>query len=273
MTHIITDSTSDLTLSQAEALGVTMVSLKVVFSDGEYEDKRELTNEQFYEKLKSSPVLPTTSLVNTAQFLDLFNAHPDEDLLVITISSALSGTYQSAMLAKEHLQRDNIYIVDSRSVSIGLSLLVEEAVRARDAAIPAKEIQKMLEASAAHLRIMAIVDTLEYLVKGGRLSGFQGKVGSILGIKPIVTVNDGIVKNVAKAKGANAAVKQVAEYVQNSSNIDPARPIRYAHACNETGVALLMQKTGFGVWPVSVLGSVVGTHTGPGVVAIAYFEK
>ncbi len=273
MTHIITDSTSDLTLSQAEALGVTMVSLKVVFPDGEYEDKRELTNEQFYEKLKRSPTLPTTSLVNTARFLDLFNEHPNEDLLVVTISSALSGTYQSAVLAKEQLQRENIYIVDSRSVSIGLALLVEEAVRARDAGIPASQIQKMLEASALRLRIMGIVDTLDYLVKGGRLSGFQGRVGSLLGIKPIISVNDGVVKNIAKAKGANAAIKQVADYMQTSSNIDPARPIRYAHACNETGVALLMQKTGFGAQPVSVLGSVVGTHSGPGVVAIAYFEK
>jgi DegV family protein with EDD domain len=274
MLKIITDSTCDLSLEELKALDVTMLSLKVNFGLDSFEDKREITNEEFYEKLKSSKELPTTSLVGVGDFIEVFERFPDDSIVVITIASKLSGTYQSAMTAKQDLGRDDIYIVDSGSVAMALGMLVKFAAQMRDKGVPADKIYEEITKMASKVRIFAALDTLQYLVKGGRLSGMQGAIGSVLSFKPIVSIEDGVVSSVAKARGMKAAVQRVVEMVKSNPEVNFEMPISFAHSGNMAMLDVLVEQMdvpNFG--GKYYLGSIVGTHSGPGAVAIAYFLK
>ncbi len=274
MTRIITDSTCDLTLAEAEALGLTMLSLHVNFGSESYEDKRTITNEQFYQKLRESETLPTTSLLNVGDFQQAFSEFPDEPIVVLTISRKLSGTCQSAILAREACGREDIYIVDSGTVSIGLGLLVKQAAAMRDSGVPAGEIAERLSALAGRVRVLAVLDTLKYLVKGGRLSGMQGAVGGLLMVKPLVSLEGGKVVTLKKAPGSKAAVRELAALCSEAMPIDREMPLCFGYSCSDGAMQKLRELTGFPeAGDVYVIGSVVGTHAGPGVAAIAYFEK
>ena len=274
MLKIITDSTCDLSLDELKALDVTMLSLKVNFGLDSFADKREITNEEFYEKLKSSKQLPTTSLVGVGDFIEAFELFPNDSIVVITIASKLSGTYQSAMTAKQDLGRDDIFIVDSGSVAMALGMLVKFAAQMRDKGMSAENIYEEITKMASKVRIYAALDTLQYLVKGGRLSGMQGAIGSVLSFKPIVSIEDGVVSSVAKARGMKAAVQLVVEMVKSNPEVNFELPISYAHSGNIAMLHdLVEQMDAPNIGGKYYLGSIVGTHSGPGAVAIAYFLK
>lgn len=271
---IITDSTSDILPDDAAKSGIEIVPLKVSFGEEEYIDKFTITNDEFYQKLKKSRRLPTTTLVNPEQFVDVFNRHGDEDILGIFISSKLSGTYQSAVIAKELVGRENIYLIDSGTVTIGMILLIYHAVRMKDEGKTAEEIYKEIIALASRISIYAVIDTLEYLVKGGRLSAAQGLLGGALGIKPIIRVKDGVIQNVGKARGVAKAIAHLEEELFRKGLVDSAMPIAFAHFENQSGLDIFMKCfPSNGQRYVSSIGSVVGTHSGPGVSAIAFFEQ
>ena len=269
--HIVVDSTCDMTLEEAKALGVGVMVLKVFFGPVGYRDKIDLIGPQFFEKLRASDVMPTTTLVSPEDFLDEFSRHPNEEILVITIAQQLSGTCQSAWVAKAESGRQDIHVVDSGSASIGHLILVREAVRLRDAGRSAGEIQKTLERIKPRLRVYAVLDTLKYLVKGGRLSGAAGALGTILSLKPVIQVRDGVVTSVDKARGSKAAIRKLAE-IQAREPADRSLPAAYAHSGDPEAAAELSRALGLSA-PSRWLSSVVGAHAGPGAVAVAYFVK
>lgn len=272
MAVIITDSTSDLTLAEAKELGVEMLSLSVNFGAESYLDKREITNEMFYEKLAASKELPTTSLVNPEDFIKVFRKHPDEEILVLTVSSVLSGTYQSALIAKETVGRADIIIVDTRAISATLWLMVNIASKLNAQGLPSAKIAEEMRRLSGKACLIGMVDTLKYLIKGGRLSKISGYFGGMLSIKPILTVRGGELKPESKARGDKDAFAQILKLVFEKYPIDSSLPV--AFASSEKGTERLddfMRTLGLS-GPVSKLGSVVGTHSGPGALLIGYFE-
>lgn len=273
MPLIITDSTCDLSLAQAEALGVEMLSLRVNFGSEEFSDKRTITNEEFYAKMAASTELPTTTLVSVGEFSDAFARHPHESIVVVLLSHKLSGTYQSAVVAKALSGRDDIYLVDSLNVTLGLGMLVTYAAALRDAGKTAEQIADELLQKRASLRIYAVIDTLKYLVKGGRLSAAQGAVGSVLGVKPIIEIADGEVRSVSKARGMKAGVREIARMTEQGAHIDRTMPHCLAHTGSLETVAQLRAELDLNDAESYLIGSVVGAHAGPGAAAVVYFEK
>lgn len=274
MPIIMTDSTCDLTLEQANALNIEMLSLKVNFDQESYDDKRTISSEEFYGKLKQSKNLPTTSLIGVGGFLQAFSKYPKEEIVVITLSSKLSGTYQSAEMAKEELGRKDIYLVDSGTVTVGLALLVKLAVKMKDDGKSGSEIAAQIRQYAKRTKIYGVMDTLLYLVKGGRLSGVQGALGSVFSLKPVLTIVDGSLSSIAKARGIDKGLQTMLDYINKDGNLDPAMPVGFAHSLNIPKLRQLQEmmkpKIIDGEY---VLGSVVGTHAGPGAVIVAFFSK
>lgn len=270
--RIITDSTSDLTLEQIKQLDISMLSLKVNIGGKEYADKIDITNDEFYKKLISVKKLPTTTLVSPGEFSAEFAKYPNTPIVVITISSELSGTFQSAVIAREQSGRDDIYIVDSGTGAFALGMLVRAAVKMRDEKRSALEIAKAVEILARRIVIRAAVDTLHYLVMGGRLTNVQGLMGKVLGIKPILTVTYHSLKATERARGMNQAILRIAAHVANEA--DTTMPISFAHTTLRADINHLMKKTKVGKnCDVYVIGSVIGAHAGPGAIAVAYFTK
>lgn len=272
MALIITDSTCDLTSGEINQMGVEMMSLKVNFGDVHYRDKIDLTSEEFFEKLRNSDTLPTTSLINPADYEEVFNRHPDEDIVVITIAAGLSGTHQSAVIAAQMTGRDNIYVVDSQNVTAGLGLLVKHAVKLNNEGVPAAKIADELNSLAGRTRVLAIVDTLKYLIKGGRVSAVSGYVGTLLNIKPIIVVRNGRIDTLAKSRGENDAMKKLKEIITNELPADFSKDYCFAHANDIERANRLTEFLGLD-GEKYMIGSVVGTHAGDGAVAIAYYEK
>ena len=267
--RLIADSTCDITIKDCERMGVELIPLKVTIDGKTYLDKFELTNEEFYEKMATAEDIPVTTLASPHDFMDKFDEYPDDDIICITVSSKLSGTYQSAVIAKEETGRNNIHIIDSCSVSLGAGILVEYAAKMIENGEKAADIGAKLNEIAPKIELYAAVDTLKYLVKGGRLGKASGAVGSLLGIKPILRVKDGTIENVSKERGmAKAVAKMKARVEENTDYLENDFPVTYGHSNNESGMESLMaqmSRTGSRYF----IGSVVGTHAGPGAVGIA----
>ena len=199
--RIITDSAADLQPPYRPDL--TVLPMTVLFGERQYRDGVDLDHRQFYELLIESDILPTTSQLTPAQFEDAFQAAVDagETVVCITLSSKLSGTYQSACIAAEEFP-GQVYVVDSLNATIGVAILVQRAFELVDQGMDAPAIAKVLEEEKGQIRLVALLDTLEYLKRGGRLSSSAALVGGLLGIKPVVTVADGEVQVLGKARGS-----------------------------------------------------------------------
>jgi len=275
--RIITDSTSDIPLENCPSLGIDIVPLSVIIDGKKYTDGVDLKKEQFYELLEKSTTLPTTSQVNPDGFLDLFKQYTDagDDVLVILISSKLSGTYQSAIIAKDMTGSDRIRVVDSKSATFGLALLVYEAIRLRDNGSSAEDIQHHLLALRDSVQFLAGVDTLKYLKMGGRLSSSAAIIGGMLQIKPLVSVTGGEVKSVGKVRGQKAVLAHLADTLKTHPP-DTRYPIVFGHTLapqllNE--LYELIQGVELGTRYVCEIGCVIATHSGPGCIGYAYIPK
>ncbi len=269
--RIFTDSTSDILPTDAEKMGVTTTPLKVSFGSEQYIDKVTITNKEFYEKLATSTQTPMTTLVSPTEFIDAFSKYPDDDIIGIFISSKLSGTYNSAVLAKNELGRSNITLIDSQTVTAGLSLLVEIACKLRDEGRDFEYIARHIEQLTYKVEICAYIDTLKYLVKGGRLSGAQGVIGGMLNIKPIVHVKHGVVNTIGKERGTKKAMKFLIDFINN--NMDRSQPAMLAYTTDTEAVTSLRGELGLPAnTALTAIGSVVGTHAGPGAVGLAYIK-
>lgn len=276
--RIMTDSGSDLQLSRQD---LSILPLTVSFGDKQYQDGVDLDHHRFYELLIEGDVLPTTSQIAPAQFEDAFRAatQAGETVVCVTISSKLSGTYQSACIAAEDFP-GQVWVVDSLNVTVGEGLLVRRALELVDEGLDAAQIVQRLETEREDIRLVALLDTLEYLKRGGRLSASAALVGGLLSIKPVVAVADGEVKVIGKARGSQNGNNLLTEEIQKAGGVDFGRP----YCLGYTGLNdQLLQKyitDSRPLWadhtqslPIDTVGGAIGTHVGPGAIAVAFFRK
>jgi DegV family protein with EDD domain len=277
---LVTDSTADLSPAQAKQLKVTIRPLNVIFGDKLYLDGVDIHPDKFYPMLAESKQLPTTSQPSPGEFIELYEklfAEGYDSIVSVHISAGLSGTHQSAIQAAEHLKRD-IRVVDSRSISLGTAVQVMAASEAIAAGKGADEVVKAIDISRANHEVVFTLNTLEYLAKGGRIGKAKSLLGSLLNIKPIIRVDDGIYIDAGKARSQKQALEQIASLFQDLSKGRKAkRACVGVGAADEAGQCLrakLQQIFGVEV-SVSHVGPVVGVHTGPGTVgaAIEFFPQ
>lgn len=275
-TRIIVDSTSDLA---PEIKGrVSVVPLTVSFGEQEYIDGVTIDRKAFYEKLIESNVHPTTSQATPAAFIKEYEKVGDEGAVVITISSKLSGTYQSAVIAANDYE--NIYVVDSGSVAIGGGILVELALKLSDDGLSAQEIANRLNKEKEKIVIVALVDTLEYLKRGGRISKTVAFAGAVLNIKPVLAVIDGEIEMLGKARGSKMGNNLLAEEIEKVGGVDFSRPVLLGYTGLSDQLLLKYIEDSRHIWDKGIeniryttVGSVIGTHAGPGAIAVAFFRK
>ena len=282
---IITDSASDITQEEAKKLGITVLPLTIFFETEEFQDNVTLSTTEYYNKLIESAELPKTSQVTPYAFSkaykDAFNEH--DEIVVITISKYLSGCFQSATLAKEEFDDNkNIYLIDSLNATIGEQVLVKLAVKLRDEGKSGAEIASILEEKVSKVRLIALLDTLEYLKKGGRISSATAFFGGLLSIKPVIGIDNGQVKMIGKARGSKNANNLLKELVVQNGGIDFELPFSLAYSgLNDT----LLQKyisdnkdlyekyVDSNTLGITHIGCTIGTHVGPGAIAVAFFSK
>lgn len=271
---IVTDSTCDLPKKLIDELGVHIVPLKVLFGEEMYRDGIDLTSKEFYAKMSRHKELPTTAQVNPGEFIEEFSKHLNngDDIIGIFISAKLSGTYSSAVMAKESLAKENIYLVDSESASFGLGMLVVEAARMIQQGKTAREIAQWLDYVKDKVVFYGIIDNLENLRKGGRLSSSSAFAGSILGIKPIISLKEGAVVMAGKSRGLKKAFAWVLESAKNKTDIN-GKTLYIAHAAapdelNEFKQLILKNYTPREIIEFEI-GSVIGTHTGGGCIGLS----
>jgi len=290
---IITDSTSEISQTEAQKADVALVPIKTIFADREYREGIDLTADEFYQKLEAAEELPTTSQPSPGDFETAYRkaliaddtAGDDElpEIVAVTISSKLSGTWQSACLAKEVIAAEDkgkaarIHIVDSESATIGLNILMQRALVLRDRGKSATEIAQALEEAKTKLRLYAVVDTLEYLHKGGRLSSAAKTAGTLLKVKPIIMVEEGEIKIAGKSRGLAKAYDEIFNCVERAGTIDFDQPMALGYTADKTRLDQFIEAgpkylkdqkpTAHGI------GCAIGTHAGPGAVAFAFFVK
>ena len=202
MVRILTDSTSELSAARQAELGVEVAPLTVHFGEETFRDGVDITNHAFYDRLRRAEALPVTAQVNPEEFVNRFRTHVEagDEVVGIFLSSLLSGTFQSASIARDIVDETHIFVVDSGAVTFGLGLLVEYAVMLRDQGRSAARIAEEVQAISGRVRLLAVVDTLKYLKMGGRISTATALVGGVLGISPIITIENGLVASIGKAR-------------------------------------------------------------------------
>ncbi len=279
MIRIVADSSCDITQEEAKKLNVEIIPLPVNFGNDTFMDGIDIKENQFYEMLLKADELPTTSQPNPLEFINRFDEvkKSGDSMLVITISSKLSGTYGSACLYKKEAEYDNIEVVDSLNTISMMRCLVLEAIKKRDEGMNVHEIADYLNQFKKRIKLIAFVDTLEYLHKGGRLSGTAKILGTILNIKPLISVIDGEVRMINKKPGVNKAIDQLVSDMK-TYDIDPAYPFVFSYSMNPDRMNLLierMKESGFNLdgYETRSIGPVVGTHIGPGACAITFVVK
>ena len=272
------DSTADLTPAYKNRVHV--VPLTVIFGTEEFIDGVTIDHKAFYEKLIECDVLPSTSQASPAAFAKEFEKAKEagESALVITLASGLSGTYQSAMIAAEDY--DNVHIVDSGSVAIGSGILVELACRMLDAGMEAAEIAAALEEEKKKLVVIALVDTLEYLKKGGRISKTAAMVGGVLNIKPVLSVVDGEINMLGKARGSKMGNNFLVQEIEKAGGVDFSKPVLLGYTGISDALLVKYIEDSKHIWEGNVddlryvtVGSAIGTHAGPGAIAVAFFKN
>ena len=281
MVKLIIDSAADIGKKEAEEKGVIMIPMLITIGEEEFYDGVNLSPQEFWEKLIESDVLPKTSLINEYRFGEAFEKHTKngDELIVITISSKLSGTYASAKQAAEKFE-GKVYVIDSLNACVGERLLCEYALRLIKKGLPVQDIVKELEEKKSKIKVMALLGTLEYLKKGGRISSAVAFAGELISLKPVVGVVNGAVKLIGKAMGSKKGANLLNKLVQESGGIDFSMP--FATIWSGLDEALLDKyiKDSAILWaghtdsvPKHILGATIGTHVGPGTVGVAFFES
>lgn len=277
--RIVIDSTSDVTPEIIEKYKLKMIPLTVNFEDNSYLDKIELSTEDFFNKLASAEKLPTTSQVSPGTFVEAFSEIllEGDEVLGIFLASEFSGTYESARMARDMIGDERIHIIDSRSVCLGTFSLILEAINLVKQNKDIKEIVEILENLKEKIVAVAALDTLKYLEKGGRLSKGQAVVGSLLNIKPIIGIKDGKLNVLDKVRGKNKTVKWFDNWIEenNYDLSDKTVLLYHARAHDQLKVlrATIEEKYNIKNIIEAEVGPVIGTHAGPGVLAIGFLNK
>ena len=277
--RIITDSASDMPAVHRPEVAV--LSMTVTFGAEEFQDGINLTHHQFYEKLIEGEDLPTTSQISPSQFEEVFRAAVDagETVVAVVLSAKLSGTYQSACIAAEEFP-GQVFVVDSANATLGELVLVERAVELMDQGLDAAAIAARLEEEKEEVRLVGLLDTLEYLKRGGRVSASVALVGGLLAIKPVVAVQDGEVVVLGKARGSKNGNNLLVQEIQRSGGVDFGRPYRLGYTGLDDSLLRKYIEDSSALWsghtdalPICTVGGTIGTHVGPGAVAAAFFRK
>ena len=277
-TRIVVDSTADILPEYLDQIHT--VPLTVSFGEEEYIDGVTIDHRTFYQKLIETDAMPSTSQASPAAFAEQYDqaAAADEEVVVITISSKLSGTYQSAMIAAAG--RSSVYVVDSENASVGCGILVGLALRYLRDGMTASAIAEKLQKDKKKIVVIALLDTLEYLKRGGRISKAAAFAGGLLNIKPVISIADGEIQLLGKARGSKMGNNLLVQQIQKAGGIDFTKPVLLGY----TGLSdVLLQKyieDSSYLWSASLdavryvsIGSVIGAHAGPGAIAVAFFRK
>lgn len=278
---LVVDSASDISKREADELGIHMISMSIQFGDKTYMDGVDLSGKDFFEKLIESDELPTTSQINMFQFEECFSelTKDGSDVVAITLSSKLSGTYAGAVSAAGSFP-GKVFVVDSLNASLGERILIQYAVGLLRDGASAEEMTEKLNEAKGRIKLMALLGTLEYLQKGGRISAVTAMSGAILQIKPVIAIMDGEVKMVGKAMGSKKGNNLLTQLIEKSGGIDFKMPYATAYSGMDDSLLQKYIKDSSSIWkdemdqiPSYCIGSTIGTHVGPGAIAVAFFAK
>lgn len=282
MIKILVDSASDIELAESEKLGVTLIPIQIRFGTEEYLDGVNLSHSEFFEKLLESADLPQTSQINEYRFEESFKKLTEngDTVIAITLSSKLSGTYGFAVKAAKKFD-GKVFVVDSLNACIGERILINYALKlAGDGNLSAEEIVNELNEKKHKIQVLALLDTLKYLRKGGRISSVTAIAGEMLSIKPVVSIIKGEVKLVGKAMGSKKGNNLLTQLVDKCGGIDFGMPYALAYSGLTDAYLQKYLKDSEKLWkdktnyiPVHMIGSTIGTHVGPGAIAVAFFAK
>ena len=277
----IVDSASDILPEECARLGLIHLPMKVIFGTEEYADAVDMTHREFYEKLIESDELPTTCQIPPAEFAEACEkvVAAGDEAVVVTVSGKLSGTYQSAMIAASDYP-GKVFVVDSRSVSLGQRILIQHGLSLAEQGFGAEDIARMLEFQREKIRVMALLDTLEYLKKGGRISSTVALAGTLLSIKPVIGLDDGAVAMIGKARGSKQGNNLLRLLISQCGGINFEMPFCLAYSGLSDAMLKKYITDSAELWqgkteclPIATVGCAIGAHAGPGAIAIAFFEN
>ena len=275
--RIIADSASDLTEKESKYLKI--LPLKVTFEETQYLDGITLTHEEFYNKLVESDKLPKTSQIPPFEFEEAIRETLDagEIPIVITLASKLSGTYNSARIAASEFD-EKVYVIDSENVAIGEKILVQYAIQMVEEGLDVETIVEELEKSKKKICLTALLDTLEYLQKGGRVSNVVGFVGGALSLKPVITIEEGEIVMLGKARGTKNGNRMLTQQIETVGGIDFTKPYALGYSGLEDDLLQKYIADNEDIWvrqgkelPIGTIGGTIGTHAGPGAFGYAFF--
>lgn len=278
MIKIVTDTASDITMSEAKELQIDVIQIGIQFGEEMFLQEKSEDFARFYKKLMEADELPTTSQPAPLSYFPMFQKAKEDgdDLIYITLSSGLSGTYNTVCLAKEALGYDRVYIVDSGQAIMSQRMIVEQAAKLRDMGKTAKEIVDEIEVFKKEVIVFGIIDTLKYLKKGGRIPPTIANLGELLQIKPVIVVEDTVLKTLGKSRGYASAKKFMVKQIDDNP-IDLSLPVYFGYSYQpekaDEFMAEITQQYGIENYKMVPIGAVIGTHLGPNVVAIAYRKK
>ena len=281
MIKILVDSASDLEKEEADTLGVGMIPMTIRFDNEEFYDGFDLTHREFFEKLPICEELPVTSQINEFRWEEEFNKLTEDgsEVIAITISSELSGTFACAQKAAEKFH-NKVCVVDSLNASLGERILLDYALKLVEWGKPKEEIVNLLNEKKKKIQLLALLDTLKYLKKGGRISSVAAFTGELLSIKPVISIVDGKVKLVGKAIGSKKGNNLLMQLVEKCGGIDFEMPYTLAYSGLTDENLQKYLKDSAKLWevktehiPSHMIGSTIGTHIGSGAIAVAFFAK
>lgn len=277
----IIDSASDMSEQNAHEIGVTLIPMQILINGEEYYDGVTLTPEDFFDKLEQSKEFPQTSLINQYRWEEKFKelTKDGDEVVAIVLSSKLSGTYNAAVEASKNFE-EKVFVVDSLSAALGERLLLQYGMELAKLGKTAKEIKEELDEKRHNVKLVAIINTLKYLKKGGRISATTAFVGEILSIKPAVSLINGEVKMIGKVKGLKKGNRYLNEKINELGGINFNMPYGLLYSGNDDTNLQNYVQDSKQVWehatnhmPIYKLGSTIGTHIGPGAYGIAFFEN
>lgn len=282
MIKLVVDSASDIEINEAEKLGITLMPMQVRFGTEEYLDGENLSHKAFFEKLIESDDFPQTSQINEYRWSEQFEklTADGSTVLAITISAKLSGTYACAVKAAKKFT-DKVFVVDSIEASIGERILVQYALSLiKEDKYSAQEITELLNANKRKIQVIAVLDTLKFLRKGGRISSVAAIAGELLSIKPVIAIEKGEIKLLGKAIGSKKSNNLLNRLVESCGGIDFQMPFAVAYSGLSDEYLKKYLQDSEKLWqgkadyiPSYMIGSTIGTHVGPNAIAVAFFSK
>lgn len=280
MIKILVDSSSDITINEASELGIEMIPMEILIDGETYQDGVNLSHEEFFKKLIESASFPQTSQITEFRFNEKYAelTKDGDSVIFICLSSKLSGSYNQALKASKNF--NNVYVVDSLNACVGERILIDYAISLVQQGLEFNDVIKKLENKKKYIKVLALLGTLKYLKKGGRISPLVAFAGTMLNIKPVVAIEKGEVKLVGKAMGSKHGSNLLNYLITKSNGVDFEMPFVTGYSDFDTTLLDKYIEDSKNLWgedvnevPKYMIGSTIGTHIGPGAIAVAFFEK